>query len=87
MKRFVNQRLALMEQEGVVFRPGLSTSAATLTRGAAAPSSMRSSCAGGAGWARELQVPGRELAGIHFAVDYLTPQNRICEGDEVPADR
>ncbi len=41
---------------------------------------------GGAGWARDLPVPGRELAGIHFAVDYLTRQNRICEGDEVPED-
>jgi glutamate synthase (NADPH/NADH) small chain len=29
-------------------------------------------------------VPGRDLAGIHFAVDYLTQQNRLCAGDEVP---
>jgi glutamate synthase (NADPH/NADH) small chain len=41
---------------------------------------------GGAGWARDLPVPGRDLAGIHFAVDYLTRQNRICAGDAVPED-
>jgi glutamate synthase (NADPH/NADH) small chain len=31
-------------------------------------------------------VPGRELAGIHFAMDYLTLQNRRCEGDAVAAE-
>ena len=39
--------------------------------------------AGGAGWPRDLKVPGRELTGIHFAMEYLTQQNRICEGDTI----
>src|SRR6266700_2596133 len=39
---------------------------------------------GGAEWPRDLQIPGRELGGIHFAMDYLTLQNRRCEGDPVP---
>ena len=39
--------------------------------------------AGGAGQPRDLPVPGRELQGIHFAMDYLTLQNRRCEGDEI----
>jgi glutamate synthase (NADPH/NADH) small chain len=34
--------------------------------------------------ARDLPVPGRELAGIHYAMEYLTLQNRRCEGDDVP---
>jgi glutamate synthase (NADPH/NADH) small chain len=38
---------------------------------------------GGAGWARDLEVPGRELSGIHFAMEYLTQQNRRCEGDPI----
>jgi len=84
-KRFLNRRLALMEQEGVLFRPGVNVgvdvSAADLRREFDA-----TVLCGGAGWARDLPVPGRDLAGIHFAVDYLTHQNRICEGDEVPAD-
>jgi len=40
--------------------------------------------AGGAGQPRDLNIPGRELKGVHFAVDYLTQQNRHCEGDEMP---
>src|SRR5512145_20510 len=40
--------------------------------------------AGGACAPRDLPVPGRELGGIHFAMDYLTLQNRRCEGDTVP---
>ena len=38
--------------------------------------------AGGAGQPRDLPVPGRELQGIHFAMEYLTLQNRRCEGDD-----
>jgi glutamate synthase (NADPH/NADH) small chain len=40
--------------------------------------------AGGACQPRDLPIPGRELGGIHFAMEYLTLQNRRCEGDVVP---
>jgi glutamate synthase (NADPH/NADH) small chain len=40
--------------------------------------------AGGAGLPRDLQVPGRELKGIHFAMEYLTLSNRRVEGDQIP---
>jgi glutamate synthase (NADPH/NADH) small chain len=40
----------------------------------------------GATTPRDLKVPGRELAGIHFAVDYLTQQNRLCASDAVPPE-
>jgi len=40
--------------------------------------------AGGAGQPRDLPVPGRDLKGIHFAMDYLTLQNRRNEGDQIP---
>jgi len=43
--------------------------------------------AGGACWPRDLSIPGRELAGIHFAMQYLTLQNRRCEGDHTPDER
>ncbi|MFI5070865.1 MAG: glutamate synthase subunit beta, partial [Terriglobales bacterium] len=39
--------------------------------------------AGGAEHSRDLQVPGRELKGIHFAMDFLPQQNRRCEGDSL----
>ena len=32
---------------------------------------------------RELNIPGRGLKGIHFAMDFLTLQNKICEGDDI----
>jgi glutamate synthase (NADPH/NADH) small chain len=82
----LDRRLSLLEQEGVVFRTGVSIGddvtasslrqafdAVVLCCGAEAP--------------RDLEVPGRHLAGIHFAVDYLTQQNRRCEGDAVPDDQ
>ena len=40
--------------------------------------------AGGSTRPRDLPVPGRELKGIHFAMEYLTLQNRRNEGDHVP---
>jgi len=36
--------------------------------------------------ARELDVPGRELEGVHLAMDYLSQQNRVLFGEEIPAD-
>ncbi len=83
-KRFLDRRLAIMEAEGVRFRTGVNV-------GLDVPAeSLRAEhdallLAGGAGWPRDLQVPGRELRGIHFAMEYLTQQNRRNEGDEVPA--
>jgi glutamate synthase (NADPH/NADH) small chain len=41
--------------------------------------------AGGAEHPRDLNVPGRELNGIHFAMDFLTQQNRRSLGDDVAA--
>ena len=38
---------------------------------------------GGAEWPRDLPVPGRELQGVHFAMDFLPSQNKIVAGDKV----
>ena len=38
---------------------------------------------GGAEWPRDLPVPGRELSGIHFAMDFLPQQNKVVAGDKV----
>ena len=79
-KRFLDRRLAVLEEEGVIFRAGVNV-------GVDVPMSrLRADydailLAGGAGQPRDLPVPGRELKGIHFAMDYLTLQNRRNEGD------
>jgi glutamate synthase (NADPH) small chain len=39
---------------------------------------------GGAEWPRDLKAPGRELKGIHFAMEFLPQSNKVCLGDEVP---
>ena len=81
-KKFLDRRLRIMEEEGVDFRPnanvGVNVAVDELTAGFDALL-----LAGGATAPRDLEVPGRELDGIHFAMDYLPLQNRICEGDRV----
>jgi len=83
-KRWLERRLALMRQEGVTFQTrchiGVNKDPGDLTREFNAIV-----LAGGSTVPRDLRVPGRELAGIHFAMEYLTLQNRACEGDRVDA--
>jgi len=85
-KRVLDRRLALMDKEGVVFRPnadvGRDPTLAALHREFDA---IVLAC--GAGAPRDLSVPGRELHGIHFAMEYLTLSNRRCEGDHVADER
>jgi glutamate synthase (NADPH/NADH) small chain len=82
-KRFLDRRLTLMRDEGVEFKTncniGVNISVDELRRNYHAIV-----LAGGATAPRDLKVPGRELAGIHFAMEYLTESNRRCEGDAVP---
>jgi glutamate synthase (NADPH/NADH) small chain len=85
-KKFLDRRLRLMEKEGVVFQTGADVG------GALPVDELRAEfdalvLACGAGLPRDLPVPGRELRGIHFAMEYLTLQNRRCEGDHVPDER
>ena len=80
-KRLLDRRLALMEQEGVVFRAGVEIGT-DLPASALREQFDAVVLCGGATAPRDLPIPGRDLRGIHFAVDYLTQQNRRCEGDE-----
>src|SRR6185436_7659046 len=81
-KRHLDRRLAVMEIEGVVFRAGINV-------GVDVPAQrLREDydavlLAGGAGQPRDLPVAGRDLKGIHYAMDYLTLQNKRCEGDQI----
>jgi glutamate synthase (NADPH/NADH) small chain len=81
-KRLIDRRLALMEAEGVVFRTrcavGIDVTADDLLSDFDAIV-----LAGGCTTPRDLRVPGRDLRGIHFAMDYLTAQNRRCQGDHL----
>src|SRR6184192_3217311 len=81
-KRILERRLAVMDKEGVVFRTSCDVGRApTMARLQGEFDAIVLSC--GAGAPRDLPVPGRELGGVHFAMEYLTLSNKRCEGDHV----
>jgi glutamate synthase (NADPH/NADH) small chain len=84
-KDVIDRRLGQLRAEGVIFQPGVHVGvdytvadlrknfdAILLCTGSEVP--------------RELDVPGRDLAGVHFAMDFLPQQNRRVAGDTVPSD-
>ncbi len=82
-KHLIDRRVEQMTLEGVTFRPGthvgVTLPVAELLCGFDAVA-----LTGGAEKPRELPVPGRELDGIHFAMEFLPLQNKKVAGDEVP---
>ncbi|KQT42603.1 MULTISPECIES: glutamate synthase subunit beta [unclassified Methylophilus] len=82
-KSNIDRRITQMEAEGVTFKVnqyvGENVSAADLERDYDAVV-----LAGGAELPRDLPVTGRELDGVHFAMDFLTPNNKMVAGDNVP---
>ncbi len=81
-KRFLDRRLELLTAEGISFRAGVVVGV-DLTAAQLRQKYDAVLLAIGATVPRDLPVPGRELAGIHVAMEYLTQQNRRCEGDDV----
>jgi glutamate synthase (NADPH/NADH) small chain len=81
-RHLIDRRMAQMSIEGVEFRPGVDVGkdvvAETLLAEYAAVV-----LTGGAGEPRDLPVPGRDLAGIHYAMNFLPQQNRVVAGDRV----
>ncbi|GAA4190499.1 glutamate synthase subunit beta [Microbacterium oryzae] len=82
-KRHLEARLRQMQDEGTRFRAGVTIGvdiswddlrarydAVVVATGATAP--------------RELPIPGRELDGVHFAMEYLVESNKVVAGDTVP---
>jgi NAD(P)H-dependent glutamate synthase small subunit len=74
-KRVIDRRLAQMAAEGVVFETGV-TVGTDISLSYLRRSFHAVLLAGGARTPRDLTVPGRELGGIHFAMDFLVRQNR-----------
>jgi glutamate synthase (NADPH/NADH) small chain len=81
-KEHVDRRLEQMKAEGTRFRTGVAVGtdvtweqlrrrydAVVVATGATVP--------------RDLPIPGRELEGVHFAMDYLVPANRVVAGETV----
>ncbi len=81
-KRVLDRRLDQMRAEGVTFRAGACVGE-TLSAGGLRDAFDAVVLACGAEQPRDLNVPGRNLAGIHFAMDYLRQQNRRMAGDAI----
>jgi glutamate synthase (NADPH/NADH) small chain len=92
-KRLIDWRMAQLAVEGVTFRTGVMVTQSALPRGVAndavttvTPKRLLKDfhavvLAGGAENPRDLPIPGRELDGVHFALDFLIPQNKEVAGD------
>jgi glutamate synthase (NADPH/NADH) small chain len=80
-KAGIDRRLRQMEAEGVSFRTGVEVGA-----GVSVAMLLQDYDAlvmsGGAEAPRDLDVPGRELSGVHYAMDFLTQQNKRVAGDD-----
>src|SRR6185312_4215675 len=79
-KHLVDRRMAQMQAEGVTFKPGVEVgkdvAVEELLSGYDAVV-----LSGGAEDPRNLPAPGRELGGVHFAMDFLVQQNKRVAGD------
>ncbi|MFZ5541805.1 MAG: glutamate synthase subunit beta [Pseudomonadota bacterium] len=94
-KSHIDRRIVQMEAEGVVFRSGVLVGTGKLDGGVIswakqtiAPDKLLADfdavvLAGGAEVPRDLPVPGRELRGVHFAMEFLPLQNKVVAGDKV----
>ena len=90
-KALIDRRIVQMRAEGVAFRTGVYVGNATDACGIGQFTVMNPAqlhddfdaivVAGGAETPRDLPVPGRELAGVHYAMDFLPQQNRANAGD------
>jgi glutamate synthase (NADPH) small chain len=81
-KRVLDRRLDQLQKEEIQFRAnanvGVNVPVEELRREFDAIL-----LAGGATAPRDIMIPGRELRGIHFAMEYLTLQNQRCQGDPI----
>ena len=94
-KTHIDRRVAQMEAEGVVFRLGVLVGAmpegskvANWARETISADQLKADfdavlLAGGAEQSRDLPVPGRELEGVHYAMEFLPLQNKVNAGDKL----
>ena len=94
-KRVIDRRVDQMQAGGVVFRTGVLVGEADLGTILRTGKEQVDAhvlidefdavvLAGGAEQPRDLPVPGRDLRGVHFALEFLTAQNRVVAGEAVP---
>ena len=96
-KSHIDRRVEQMQAEGVVFRTGVmvgewpqDSKVTNWSKQTVSASQLQAEfdavlLTGGSEQSRDLPVPGRDLAGIHFAMEFLPQQNKVNAGDKVKA--
>ena len=79
-KKVIDRRLQLMAAEGIVFSTGVQAGVDVAAEALCADYDAVVICTGSTR-PRDLPIPGRELAGVHFAMEFLTGQNRALAGE------
>jgi glutamate synthase (NADPH/NADH) small chain len=79
-KHLIDRRVQQMEGEGVIFRAGFEVGVTVSVQRLLDDYDVLV-MAGGAEQGRDLEIPGRELDGVHYAMDFLTQQNKRVAGD------
>jgi glutamate synthase (NADPH/NADH) small chain len=82
-KDLIDRRMAQMIEEGVTFKTGVNVGV-DITANELREQFDAIVLAGGATLARDLPVEGRNLKGVHFAMEFLTQQNQVVAGDSIP---
>jgi glutamate synthase (NADPH/NADH) small chain len=94
-KHHIDRRVEQMKAEGVVFRTGMmvgelpaGSKVTNWARSTISPAQLQEEfdavlLTGGAEQSRDLPVPGRDLDGVHFAMEFLPQQNKVNAGDKV----
>ena len=80
-KTIIDRRITLLEQEGIEFKYGEAIEPAAVSQ-QLAQQFAAVVIATGTPTARDLKAPGRELKGVHFALELLSQQNRVLAGME-----
>ena len=84
-KALIDRRLRLLEAEGIEFRYGEAVESAAVSQQLAQQFDAIV-ISTGTPTARDLKAPGRELKGVHFALELLSQQNRVLAGIEFSKD-
>jgi glutamate synthase (NADPH) small chain len=94
-KSHIDRRIEQMQAEGVVFRTGVlvgalpaDTKITNDAKDTISPEQLKAQfdavlLAGGSETSRDLPVPGRDLDGVHFAMEFLPQQNKVVAGDKL----
>ena len=83
-KAIIDRRIRLMEQEGIAFRYGEAVEYAAISQYTEQYAAVV--LATGTPTARDLNIPGRSLKGVHFALELLSQQNRVLAGTDYSKD-